>query len=69
LLKEKFLSFFCPLEVLGDCMAEKVLDNRELSARLMALEERVGRLETAVLKGYVAQVEKAKSAARKGAAK
>jgi hypothetical protein len=26
-------------------MAEKVLDNRELSARLMALEERVGRLD------------------------
>jgi len=27
-------------------MVEKVFDNRELSARLMALEERVGRLET-----------------------
>ncbi len=43
-------------------MAEKVLDNRELSARLLALEKRVEHLETAVLKGYVAQVEKAKVA-------
>ena len=43
-------------------MVEKVFDNRELSARLMALEERVDRLETVVLKGYVAQVEKARTA-------
>ncbi|MEM2911606.1 MAG: hypothetical protein QW146_03790 [Candidatus Bathyarchaeia archaeon] len=43
-------------------MAEKVLDNRELSGRLLALEQRVERLETAVLKSYVAQVEKAKVA-------
>jgi hypothetical protein len=42
-------------------MVEKVLDNRELSARLMALEERVGRLETVVLKSYAVQVETARS--------
>jgi|GEM_PF-6957451 hypothetical protein len=49
-------------------MVEKVLDNRELSARLMALEERVGRLETAVLKGYVAQVKARTAKAVKGRA-
>ncbi|MEM3666905.1 MAG: hypothetical protein QW222_07485 [Candidatus Bathyarchaeia archaeon] len=43
-------------------MTEKVLDNKELSVRLLALEKRVEHLETAVLKGYVAQMEKAKAA-------
>lgn len=43
-------------------MVENVFDNRELSARLMALEERVDRLETVVLKGYAVHVEKARTA-------